>query len=85
MKKERLLPTLGQELPASPQHVSYFSIGLTLCVKHWDCVALSTNACLFNDLLPRFSLVGVHQNIWPIWPAHLPELDFGVHMALQSA
>ena len=40
---------------------------------------------LFNPLLPRFSLVGVHQSIWPIWPAHPPELDFGMHLALQSA
>ena len=44
-----------------------------------------TSHGLFNPLLPRFSLVGVHQSIWPIWPAHPPELDFGMHLALQSA
>ena len=28
------------------------------------------------------TLVGVHQTIWP---AHLPELDFGMHLVLHSA
>ena len=34
------------------------------------------------SVLPKFSLVGVHQTIWP---PHLPELDSQMHLVLHSA